>query len=1391
MPGRYFNWKLAIVLVMGLVVLGATTFGLRQWRRTNRAERGLVLGNEAYDEHRWEEAAENLGRYIAMEREDVPVLLKYADAHLKIRPAQRNNVQHAIAAYRTVLRVDKGNSEAAMRLIEVYFGMRMPGEAELIARRQLQVNPDPELRRMLALAMAGQRRFSEAAVELKSILQGHPEQILTYETLGQLIEQRPEELPELPSQWFNEAVKNNPSSAMAYIARAGFYQRSGNMSEALADLERAEKQDLSDPAVRLRLAKELINANALDKAEGHLSVVREAAPTDQGLWQTWAELALKSQSQEKMSSIAKTGLTALSSDPWDFMLMATELFIRSRELDDANDCIAKLRQRDIAPAAVAFLRGLIAGEEGRLFDAVKSWRESMQLGNKSPQVRLALASALTSLGNTQSALWQLRTLISEEPRFLDGHLALAKLLTQTGDWAEAAEHAATAMRLSQENPESALLHLQAQMQLLVASSSQGRANARMWHDMKTKLSALEKTPGIADDVKLLQFQVALQQGEFADAEKLVTQLKKARLSPVKIAMAEVELLAAQDRMSEAILMLNEMVEESPDAVEPAVYLALLLARQDEREKCERVIREASERIEEPFARRKLCFLLADLYDRWDQKEKTCEWLSYLAGKLAGDVPIKRRLLRCEQVVKDREKAQHLVNEIKSLEGEDGWQWRYEQARIWFAAGDFKDRYPQIVTLLQENMLANPSDQASRILLAGSYERAGELSLAISTYREALSRSPDDLRIIIPTVAALYSANEYDEAEQVLNRASRQKLYHPQLQKLQLQSYLRRGQLDSASDILQDLLSNDPNNQTACLSLALLKMQQGRFDEAGDLLAKLKIQDPNSLSVTAAQVQLKIRQDDPAEALRLCEQIVSRLNEASAYILRARTYTALGQIDKAAKDLEHAAVIEPNNVAVWVARSDFHSSVGRPDEAAADMQQALSLAPNSVQIQKRAIALFLASRDTDRVREGRDLLSNALESSPEDIELRLLKAHSTLAEGTALAIGNAEQIVQKITEEQPEVSEAWVLLGEIMLRQGQPGKAIDAAYRGLVHKPQDKTLLLFKARAEAVRSPILAIPTLKVLCELDPNDVGASLFLANTYVAAGEPKKALPLLRRCLTTCDASVRRKINVALAVALYKSGSRPKALKELDALLESEPNDPDPFLAQAQILKDEELWSQLNQKVIDWYQKHPKDNRTPIAVARDLIMLEDGQAKKIAEDILRLILSNDPDSVEAMSALAILLEVTGRSAESAKLYQQLLELAPDNLIAINNLAWIMCEKQGKGQQALELAQRGLTIAPDYVDLVDTRGVIYYRLGEFDKAIEDFTKCITLYRVTAPSGVATRFHLARAFAELGQKDEAIDQLGRALDLESRIGGLSSADLAEAQRLLKQLQEGS
>ncbi|MBW8041228.1 MAG: tetratricopeptide repeat protein [Planctomycetes bacterium] len=1388
MPRRYFNWKLAIVLLIGFVVLGITAFGLRQWRRSNRSERGLILGNKAYDEYRYEEAASQLGRYLAVER-DVPILLKYADAHLNIRPLRRDNILQAIAAYRTVLREEKSNSEAATKLTELYLRMRMPGETELIVKRYLETNQDLKLRRLLSIALARQRKFDEAATELKNIIAEHPEQILAYETLGQLAEQRPEVFSDSPDNLFGQAVKNNPSSALAYIIRAAFHLRRKDRPKALTDLEKAENLDLSDSIVRLRLAAEFINTNVLDKAQKHLEAVQAAEPKNQALWQIWETLVLKTNSKEMMLKVAESGLEELSSQPWDFMLTAAELFIRCGRIDRAADCISKLDQKDIAPEVVAFLEGLLADRKGHLSEAAKYFRRAIQAGNKSPKVRLALASTLSRDGDTQSALRQLRTLVSERPNLLDGRLAFAKLLAQRGYWAETAEQARKASGISPNSLDAALLHIQARMQLLAASPTS--ENVQMWQDIEDQLAALEKATDNAFPVKTSQFQLALFRSQFSKAQQLLNDLKNSHPSRREVAIAEVKLLIAQEKTDEAIAKLYDVVSVFPESISPVRYLAILLAAKDKNRECEKIIKDALARIEHPVAKRKLGLLLVAFYKRWKEQEKRYQLLNLLARDLPDNILIQRELLRCEKVIKDSGVAQQLVNKIKTIEVEESWQWRYEQARIWLEQDDFKNRYPKIISLLKENLLANPDDQASRMLLAEAYQKVGQLLLAISTYRQALNRSPQDLRIIVAYVNALFEVGGYDRADEILRRVDREKLFHPDIEKLKLRGNLRRGELKSAIEILENLLANDPNDRSVCLSLALLKMRQEQFEEAGELLDKLKLREPNLLPITVAQVELYVRQGKSAEAILLCDEIVNNLNNASAYILRAKTFDSLGEPNKAIEDFDYATTTEPNNVGAWVAKSDFYGSIGQPDKAIEDINQALSIAPGNLQVQKRAISLLLASNRPDKVLQGRTILDKALTANPEDIELRLYHAHSLLAEGTAPAFKKAEGILQQITQDQPKFSPAWVQWGELSLKQGEYGEAGDIAWRGLAHTPNDKGLLLLKFRAEKERSLALAIPTLELLYETDPNDVDSAVLLANTYIEAEKYEKAVNLLRKQLVSYSGSAgERKVKIALVKTLYKNGNKTEFQNELDSLLQADPNDPALLIVQVQLLKDDKLWSELNQKIKDWCQKHPDDTRILINIASELAKNEDTQAKQIAEDLLRRILIREPDSLPALGSLAMLLQITSRSVDSVAFYKRILTIKSDNVVTINNLAWIMCEDLGKHKEALQLVQNGLKIAPNYVDLIDTNGMVHYRLGEYDKAVHNFTRCINLYPKRTPSVVASYFHLGRALAKLGQKFEAIGNLNKSLKLNAEIGGLSREDVDEIKLIIEELSQG-
>jgi len=1383
MAKRHFNWNLAIVLLLCVAVLVITFFGLNVWNRSRRAEAGLETGLKAFDKAQWHEAAKNLGHYIARVPNDVEVLLKYAKAQLNIRPLKQNNLQYAINAYRSVLRQDKGNLEAAETLLQIYLQINAPGEAEDIARKYLQVNSNPKIQRILALSLIQQRKFKEAEQELVQLVEKHPDEIASYELLSQLADSRSEEITTSSEKWIDDAVKNNPNSAQAYIIQGAYFFRHKNRDKCLAALSKAEKLDLSDPDLLLRLAREYLNLFMFDKAKHFLAEAQKEMPENISLWQSWTQWALLSGNKTDKINVAEEGLKAKLAVPWDFIPFAVDLFIQAGEYDQAKSLIAKLRENNIAPAKLPYFEGIIDYQQNQNYQAIKHLRQALEFGNKTPNLRMILAEALNKTGDSLSALNQMRILVSEQPDSFQSHLKYAQLLENLNKWPEASQQAEAALQIFPASLDAVLIYIQAKMITLETSGAD--KNSQEWQDIEKLLDQLDKNMQDKPVVKKLQLELALLSQNREQAEQLLQFLQQNYPKAQETLWAQIEMLIARDQYGQAEAKLRAIIKEQPDSFSALKKLVGLLARQKKYDEGISLIEKAWPKIQQPETKREFGFLQVELYQIQDKKDKAVTVLENMAQELPQDVMIKRRLLTFKQITQDNTKAQQLVDEIKQQEGPQGWQWKYEQARLWFAGKDFADNYSQAVTLLKENLLADPQDQASRLLLASIYERMGETQLAATYYREAYRRSPKDLSVIIPTVAALQKINEFDEADQILKKTSQEELSHPTLLNLEFISHIRRGQWDSGINILEGVVQNDPNNLHTCLLLSSLKVQQGKFDEAEGLLKKLHEAQPESIPVYIALIELQLKQNHNEQALKLCNELVASFPTPESFMVRGRTLTALNQTDQALKDFNRAIELAPNKPETWIGKSDFYNTIGQSEEAIAAIKKALELQPTNIRIKKLALALLLTSPNPAEVKQGRILLEEALKADPQDTQLGIIKARTLLAQGTYPAIKQAVAILENINLKNPKAIEAWLILGELSLQQNQPGKAVDLALRGLVNSPNNKSLLMLKARGEESRSPLAAISTLKSVLDIDPQDHKVISFLADTYVAAGQPAKAVDLLQQKLEKAGQAEQKDLKISLASAEYHCGAKEEALKELDLLFKADPRDLRPLLMQARLLIDDMRWSDLRNKLKQWHNSNNQINNLLITLARDLNATKNNEALKLAEETINLVLAKNPNNLDALQILAVIYQSNNQTDKLEKLYQKILSLNPDNIIALNNFAWLLCENKGKPDQALALAQKGLDLSPEYMDLIDTRGVTYYRLGQYQKAAQDFNKCIDLYPRQSPGLVSAYFHLARTQAKLNLKHEAQNSVKQALELNENQGGLSEADIREAKNLLK------
>ena len=577
MKARVLNWKLAGIFVIAAAMLGVSTVLLRQWQM-NRLYRRTVLdldaGLGAYEECQWEEAAGLLSKYLAFNKGDADIWLKFAEAQLNIRPLLADNINQAAGAYRTVLRLEKTNCEAAMKLTALFLDMKVPAEAELIAENFLKDKDDADIRRMLALSLAEQRDFGGAQSHLKNVIDNHPDAVSAYETMARIIERHPQNFPDsAPEYWYNLAVVNNPSSAEAFIARAEFHLRSKSTEKAFCDLNAAEELELGEPVVRLKLARCYLDGHFADKAREHLIRVRGERPDTLLLWHLWAAVALEGGSKEEMAEVADAGLKELRRQRWDFIPAAAELLIGAGRFDEADNCLRELRKKGVAPLPTLYLEGLLAEARGQYHAAIGFWRKARQSGYNSQEMVFCLARAYRRTGDRQSAIRELRTFISDNPDNVYARLRCADLYAEIADWKNALPHLNAAGRISPNDVEVAFHSVRAKMRL---SAAEEDSSSGVWAEYEKQLSMLEVMVENKVPVRLLRAEAAMRKKDFGKAQAIIEGLKAAGDEPLlEVEMAEVELLICEGRNEEAVEKLCGVARRFPQEVLPIRYLLVL------------------------------------------------------------------------------------------------------------------------------------------------------------------------------------------------------------------------------------------------------------------------------------------------------------------------------------------------------------------------------------------------------------------------------------------------------------------------------------------------------------------------------------------------------------------------------------------------------------------------------------------------------------------------------------------------------------------------------------------------------------------------------------------------------------------------------------------------
>ncbi len=132
------------------------------------------------------------------------------------------------------------------------------------------------------------------------------------------------------------------------------------------------------------------------------------------------------------------------------------------------------------------------------------------------------------------------------------------------------------------------------------------------------------------------------------------------------------------------------------------------------------------------------------------------------------------------------------------------------------------------------------------------------------------------------------------------------------------------------------------------------------------------------------------------------------------------------------------------------------------------------------------------------------------------------------------------------------------------------------------------------------------------------------------------------------------------------------------------------------------------------------------------------DGQRDRV-EAWLKNAIEKNPKVVVLKMHLADLYDLRGDYVAAANEYREVLKDEPGNVVALNNLAFLLSQQTGQGREALTYIETAVNGIGRRADLLDTRGSVELALGQTQTALADFTEAVN----DAPTGTRL-FHLAR-----------------------------------------------
>jgi len=622
---------------------------------------------------------------------------------------------------------------------------------------------------------------------------------------------------------------------------------------------------------------------------------------------------------------------------------------------------------------------------------------------------------------------------------------------------------------------------------------------------------------------------------------------------------------------------------------------------------------------------------------------------------------------------------------------------------------------------------------------------------------------------------------------------------PQFRSLLGAIHLARGELGQAEQQFLSVLANSPRDPAAVKLLAETRLRQQRPEAALTALRSVEENaavDPqigllsgvaNLLTGNTEQGLLYLQQ---AAALDPTNELL-KLQLARAYLVAGRSADASALLQGAFN--AGSAGLE---AAMLRLLADIRQGGDGAGEAAA--QDLLQSYPDEPRALTAAAMYFQLRGDNQRARE---LFDRAAERETDGAVARMFVAAALVQDGRR---EDAEQLLRRVVEQQPDNGQALNALAELAIARGALDEGAAFLTRAAEHSDAvlprlalvqlqirqgnlaaAKEQLALAATAAPDSPEVTAVSGVLALAEGRPQDavplltkaeaalpnrIGVTLALARAQIASDKADAARATVQRVLASAPRSLP--LRLVLGEAELRLGNAEEALSIAAQLKADYPAQSGGYILEADAQIATRRYTAAADTLASAFDRDPRwAVLTRLTEARQLA----GQSAEALSEIQQWVAAN-PQHVPGALTLAGLLQNADRDDEALGRYQAVIAIDDKNLAALNNAAWLAHELDRP--DALQLAEKAHSLAPDNPAVLDTLGWILLGQKRQSEAIPHLSRAAQL----APNAPEIRYHLASALAADGKSAEARSILTTVVN-----GSRDFEGKTEARRLLESL----